>query len=100
MIKNGMDPIHPGEILGEEIEHLGMTPNAFAIALDVAPNRITAILKGQRGITADTALRLSRYLGTTPDFWLNLQKSYELRVAEEENGLRIERRIIPRTAVA
>ena len=65
-VSNGMRPVHPGEILGEELEELGLSANALAKALDVPTNRVTAILKGQRGVTADTALRLSRYFGTTP----------------------------------
>ena len=93
---NGMRPVHPGEILGEELEELGLSANALAKALDVPTNRVTAILKGQRGITADTALRLSRYFGTTPQLWQNLQKSFELRVAEIESGTHIEARVQPR----
>ena len=95
-VKNGMRPVHPGEILGEELEELGMSANALAGALGVPANRISAILKGQRGVTADTALRLSRYLGTTPQIWLNLQKMFELRVAEIESAKDIERRVQPR----
>ena len=79
-----MRPVHPGEILRDEIDELGMSAKAFAEALDVPANRISSILNGQRGITADTALRLSRYLGTSPQVWLNLQKAFELRVAELE----------------
>lgn len=94
---NRLRPVHPGEILGEELEELGMSANALAKALAVPTNRITAILKGQRGVTADTALRLARYFGTTPQFWLNLQKSFELRVAEEESGEEIAGRVKPRT---
>ena len=98
--KNGMRPVHPGEIWRDELEELGMSANAFAEALDGPANRISAILKGQRGVTADTALRLSRYLGTTPQVWLNLQKAFELRVAEIESGKDIDKRIKPRTALA
>ena len=65
---NGMRPVHPGEILAEELEELGLSANALAKALDAPTNRITAILKGQRGITADTALRLARYFDTTPNY--------------------------------
>ncbi len=93
---NGMRPVHPGEILGEELEELGLSANALAKALDVPTNRVTAILKGQRGITADTALRLSRYFGTTPQLWQNLQKAFELRMAEIESGTHIEARVQPR----
>ena len=96
-VRNGMRPVHPGEILGEELEELGMSANALAKALDVPTNRITAILKGQRGMTANTALRLSRYFGTTPELWMNLQKTYELRVAEIEAGANIAERVKPRT---
>ena len=95
-VSNGMRPVHPGEILGEDLEELGLSANALAKALDVPTNRVTAILKGQRGITADTALRLSRYFGTTPQLWQNLQKAFELRVAEIESGKQIEERVHPR----
>ena len=100
MTKNGMGPVHPGDILREEIKALEMSAKALATALDVPGNRVTAILNGQRGITADTALRLSRYLGTTPELWLNLQKTFELRVAEKEAGKRIQRRVKPRERAA
>ena len=95
-VTNAMRPVHPGEVLSEELQELGLSANALARALAVPTNRITAILNGQRGITADTALRLSRYFGTTPQLWLNLQKSFELRVAEEESGEEIASRIKPR----
>ena len=95
-IRNGMRPVHPGEILGEELEELGMSASGLAKELGVPTNRITAILKGQRGMTANTALRLSRYFGTTPELWMNLQKTYELRVAEIEAGAEIAERVRPR----
>ena len=98
MSRNGMRPVHPGEILRDELEALEMSAKAFAAALDVPGNRITAILNGQRGVSADTALRLSRYLGTTAEFWLNLQKSFELRTAEIKTGKQIAQRIKPRQA--
>ena len=85
-VSNGMRPVHPGEILVEELEELGLSVNALAKELCIPTNRITAILKGQRGITADTALRLSRYFGTTALLWLNLQKVFELRMAEIKSG--------------
>ena len=94
-IKNGMRPVHPGEILSDELVELGMTANALAKALAVPANRVTAILHGQRGITADTALRLSRYFGTTPQFWLNLQKSFDLRLAETTAGQKIAEQVRP-----
>ena len=94
-IKNGIRPVHPGEILADELAELGMTANALAKALAVPANRVTAILHGQRGITADTALRLSHYFGTTPQFWLNLQKSFELRLAETTAGQKIAEQVQP-----
>jgi addiction module HigA family antidote len=99
-IKNAMRPVHPGEILREELEALEMSANSLATALGVPGNRITAILNGQRGITADTALRLSRYLGTTAEFWVNLQKAYELRLAERDAGKQIQATVNPRTEAA
>jgi antitoxin HigA-1 len=76
--------IHPGEHLADAMEAVGLTPTQLSRDLQVPPNRITAILQGQRGITADTALRLARYFGTSPAFWMNLQQLYELRLAEAE----------------
>ena len=82
--RNGMRPVHPGEILREELETLSMSANALGKELDTPSNRITAILRGQRGVTADLALRLAHYFGTTPQVWLNLQRTYELRRVEIE----------------
>ena len=85
MIKNGMRPVHPGEILLEEFMKPSAPPinaNMLAKAIEVPANRITAIIKGQRGITGDTAVRLAAFFNTTPEFWMNLQKTYELRLAE------------------
>ena len=83
MAKNGMRPVPPGEILGEEfLKPLGLTASALARSIGVPVNRITAILKGDRGITGDTAVRFGAFFGTTGEFWMNLQKTYELRVAE------------------
>ena len=93
---NRMRPVHPGEVLRGELDELGLSANALAKALAVPTNRITAILKGQRGVTADTALRLSCYFGTTPQFWLNLQKTFELRVAEVRSGQDIAEQVRPR----
>jgi len=84
-------PIHPGEILGEELETLGMSAAGLARQLRVPTNRITGVLNGQRAVSADTALRLGHWFGTSADFWLNLQKSYELRCAENERGAEIKR---------
>ena len=96
----GMRPVHPGEILRDELEALSLSANALAKKLDVPVNRITAILRGQRGVTANTALRLARYFGTTPQVWLNLQKTYELRRAEIEVSSEIAERVKPRRTAA
>lgn len=88
--------IHPGEILADELKELGISAAELARTLHVPTNRITQILKGQRAITADTALRLGQWLGTGPELWLNLQKAYELRLAEQEVGPEIARTITPR----
>jgi addiction module HigA family antidote len=77
-------PIHPGEILADELEDLGLSAAELARLIDVPSNRISQILAGKRNITADTALRLGRYFGTSPDLWMNLQKTYELDLAREE----------------
>ena len=79
-----MDPIHPGEILMlDYLEPLGVTQHRVAVAIDVPPRRINEIVHGKRGITADTALRLARYFGTSERFWLNLQSRYELEVQRD-----------------
>jgi addiction module HigA family antidote len=78
--------IHPGEHLAEQLEALGMSAAKLARQLKVPTNRITQILKGQRAVTGDTALRLGHFFGTSPEFWLNLQKIYELRQAEKKTG--------------
>ena len=94
-----LDPVTPGEILRADfMEPFGLSANALAIALHVPANRITAILNGQRSITADTALRLARYFNTTPQSWLNLQKNYELDVAQRRVGSVIADQIEPRAA--
>ncbi len=97
-MKNQMPPVHPGEILKDELTELKMSANAFAKALGVPANRITLILKGQRGISADTALRLALYFGTSPEFWMNLQQSYDLKIVQKKNGSEIERAVQPITA--
>ncbi len=90
---------HPGEILHEEfLVPLGMSANALARELRVPPNRITAIVNGTRSVTADTALRLARYFGTTPEFWINLQAAHDLSRARAESGREIERAVRPRAA--
>ena len=95
-IKNGMRPVHPGEILREDfLIPLEMSANALSKALHVPAPRINDIVRERRGITADTAMRLARYFGGEARSWLNLQTSYELRQAEIENAQRIEHEIKP-----
>ncbi len=79
-------PIHPGEILADELEEIGITAAELAKRIGVPNNRLYAIIEGKRSITADTALRLGRFFNTGPEFWLNLQKAYELDKAREEIG--------------
>ncbi|MBA2277283.1 MAG: HigA family addiction module antidote protein [Chloroflexia bacterium] len=93
-------PIHPGEILAEDVlAELGMNANLLGEALGVAPNRISEILRGRRSITPDTALRLGRWLGSSAEFWLDLQQAYDLEVTRAERGAEIERTVTPRTAL-
>ena len=97
MVKNGIRPIHPGEILREEyMVPLRLSANALAHALGVTPARINDIVRERRGITADTALRLARYFRTDAQLWINLQATYDLRLAELATGKTIERVVKPR----
>jgi addiction module HigA family antidote len=86
----GRSAIHPGEHLAEQLEAMGMSAAELGRRLDVPPNRITAIINGQRSITGDTALRLGHFFGNSPQFWLNLQAIYELRIAEEAVGRKVQ----------
>ncbi len=96
-----LSPIHPGEILREDVlQPLNLSVNQLAKALAVDTARLNEIVRGRRGITADTALRLARYLGTTPEFWLNLQSNYELRLARQAKQKEIERAVKPRPGAA
>ncbi len=79
-----MTPIHPGEHLAEELKTLGMSAAELARKIRVPTNRVTQILNGERSITGDTALRLAHFFGTNPEFWLNLQSLYELRLAQQK----------------
>jgi addiction module HigA family antidote len=90
---NAMRPIHPGEVLKEELAEIGISANSFAQALHVPTNRITAILKGTRSVTADTALRIAHFFGTTPEFWLNLQTSYDLKIVKASVGKKVEQEV-------
>ncbi len=90
---------HPGEVIGEEfLRPLNMSVNALAIALRVPATRMGAIVKGERSVTADTALRLARFFGTSPEFWMNLQAMYDLTKARQQSGVKIEQDVRPRAA--
>jgi addiction module HigA family antidote len=96
MFKNGMRPIHPGEVLREDfLKPLGMSANALAKALNVAAPRVNDIVRERRGVSADTAMRLARYFGGDARSWLNLQTAYDLRSAEITSAKRIAREISP-----
>ena len=96
MFKNGMRPVHPGEVLREDyLVPLNMSANALAKALSVPAPRINDVVRERRGVTADTAMRLARYFGGDARSWLNLQAAYDLRLAERANAKRIEREITP-----
>jgi addiction module HigA family antidote len=95
---DGLPATHPGEILREELDELGLSANAFAVKIRVPTNRITEILAGRRGITAETALRLGRFFGTSAQFWMNLQTNYDLKRAAAASGKDIVRQVQPRAA--
>jgi addiction module HigA family antidote len=95
-MKNGMRPVHPGEVVREEyLKPLGMSANALAKALSVPAPRVNEVVRERRGVSADTAMRLARYFGGDARSWLNLQAAYDLRVAEIDSGKRIEKEIRP-----
>jgi antitoxin HigA-1 len=101
MAKKGekrLPPIHPGQVLQELLSEAEITVNALAMALRVPANRIGGIVKGERGITADTALRLARYFGTSAQLWMNLQARYDLAIAEDVLSRQIEHEVLPRSA--
>ncbi len=96
MKRKKLDPLHPGEVLQKEfLKPMGLSQNKLAIALHVPARRINEIVLGKRGITADTALRLARYFGMSPQFWLGLQMDYELDVAQDSIDMRIVDEIMP-----
>ena len=97
--KNGMRPVHPGEVLREDfLKPLGLSANALAKILRVPAPRINDIVRERRGVNADTAMRLARYFGGDARSWLNLQAAYDLRMAEIQNADRVEREITPKAA--
>ncbi len=93
-----LPPIHPGELLNDDLQEIDVSLNELGRALRVPMNRISAIVNGRRAITIDTAMRLARYFGTSPQYWLNLQVAYDLEVARQELQPRIEKEVLPRTA--
>jgi addiction module HigA family antidote len=95
-----MKPVHPGRILKRELEARAMSANRLALALRLPSGRITDILNGKRGVSPDTALRLGRFFGNSPRFWLNLQTAYELALAEREIGSRVAAEVTPLTDAA
>lgn len=97
-VTDGLPPTHPGEILREELAELGLSANAFAAKLKVPTNRVTEILAGRRSISAETALRLGRFFGTSAQFWMNLQTNYDLKQAVAESGKHIVRQVRPPAA--
>lgn len=93
-----LPPIHPGEVIAEELVEVGISVAALARAIDVPQSRMAEIVKGKRGVTADTALRLAAYFGTTARLWLNLQSAYDLAIAEERQGPHIAAVVRPHAA--
>jgi len=93
-----LPPIHPGTLLKDELDEIGVSLNELSRAIRVPMNRISAIVHGKRSITVDTALRLARYFGTSPQMWLNLQIAHDLEVAGQDLQPRIEREVLPRSA--
>ena len=89
MVKNGLPPIHPGEFLRETLEELGVSQAQFARAIGVSPMRISHVAKGARPVTAELALLFGRALGQSPQYWLNLQSTYDLKTAEQSIGKRL-----------
>ena len=93
-----LPPVHPGEILKETLDDLGFSMNRLAQEIRVPANRISSIIAGQRAITGETALRLGRYVGTTPAYWMNMQARYDLETARDEWESRVESEVRPRSA--
>ena len=91
-------PIHPGQLLSDELTEIGVSLNELGRALRVPMNRISAIVNGKRAITVDTAMRLARYFGTSSQYWLHLQIAYDLEVADREIRKKIEKEVLPRKA--
>jgi addiction module HigA family antidote len=93
-----LPPVHPGDILKETLEDLGMSANRLSQAIHVPANRVSAIVAGRRGITGETALRLGRYFGTTPQYWINLQARFDLETARDMWESKVQSEVQPRSA--
>jgi addiction module HigA family antidote len=101
MSEERLKPVHPGEVLLEEfLKPMGLSQNRLALSIGVPARRINEIVLGKRSITADTALRLARFFDMSPQFWLGLQMDYNLDTAEDELAERLEREVIPYTAIS
>jgi addiction module HigA family antidote len=101
MTEEKLRPVHPGEVLLEEfLKPMGLSQNRLALSIGVSPRRINEIVLGKRGITADTALRLARYFGMSPQFWLGLQMDYDLDITEEAMAERLKQEVRSYVAVA
>jgi addiction module HigA family antidote len=92
-MKNRLIPVHPGKILKDELSELKLSATAFAKSLKIPTNRVTSILNGERSISADTAIRLARFFGNTPEFWMNLQIAYDIKITLKEAGKRIRQEV-------
>jgi antitoxin HigA-1 len=92
---NKRAPVHPGRVLKLELEEAGLSANAAALALRIPANRLTEIINGRRSISADTAMRLGRFFGTSAQMWMNLQSQYDLQVAEDRSAEKVEREVEP-----
>jgi len=90
-----LPPLHPGEVLADAFREAGVSATSAAIAMGLPPSTLTRIIKGQRNVTAPIALRIARYFGTSPDIWMGIQADYDLEVAKDKEGARIERDVRP-----
>jgi len=101
MVGNKIDPVHPGEVILEEfLKPIGVSQNRLAKAMNITATRLNEIIRGRRGITGDTALRLARATDTTPEFWLNLQALYDLETARDALGEKLEKEVVPVAGLA
>jgi antitoxin HigA-1 len=95
IITEKLEPIHPGEALADAFREAGISASSAAIAMGLPPSTLTRIIKGQRNVTAPIALRIARYFGTSPDIWMGIQTAYDLEMAKDRDGPKIERDVRP-----